>query len=44
MFPCDGAHIFHIFNLALMFDHPDSNGVLTDLRGNVAVQLKAQVF
>lgn len=44
MFPCDGPHIFDIFNFAFVFDHPDSDGIFTDLRGNVALHLKAQVF
>ena len=44
MFPGDGAYIIDIVNLSLMLDHPHSNGVLTDLRNNVALHFEAKVF
>lgn len=41
MFPGDGTHIINIFNLSFVLDHPNSNGILTDLRSNVTLQLEA---
>lgn len=44
VFPCDGADVIHIFYLSLVLDHSHSDGILTNLRGNVALNLEAQVF
>lgn len=44
MFPCNGANVIDVFNLSLVLDHPYSNWIITNLWGNVALDLKAQVF
>lgn len=43
MFPRDGANIVDIFDLSLVLDHPHGDGILTNLWGDVALDLKAQV-
>lgn len=44
MFSRDGADVLDIFDLAHVLDHPDSDGILANLRGDVAFHLKAEVF
>lgn len=43
MFPRDGANVVDIFDLSLMLDHPHGDRILTNLWGDVALDLKAQV-
>lgn len=43
MFLGDGANVADVFDLPLVLHHPHGDGILADLRGDVALNLKSQI-
>lgn len=43
MFLGDGPNVVDVFDLPLVLHHPHGDGILTDLWGNVAFDLKSQI-
>lgn len=44
MFPRNGANVVDVFDLPFVLDHSHRDGVVTNLRGDVPLDLEAQVF
>lgn len=44
MFPGYRPHVVDIFYLPLVFDHPHGDGIIADLRSDVALDFEAQLF